>query len=67
MEASAKHLIPFSQVEQLRAGREIVRHEAEALLDLSRNLDASFLAAVDLLKNCHVTCEIGVSLFLWKC
>jgi arabinose-5-phosphate isomerase len=62
VEASAKHLIPFSQVEQLRAGREIVRHEAEALLDLSRNLDASFLAAVDLLKNCQgsaIVCGMG--------
>lgn len=62
MEASAKHVIPFSQVEQLRAGRDIVRQEAEALLNISRNLDASFLAAVDLLRKCDgsaIVCGMG--------
>lgn len=62
MSSSAEHLIPFSQVEQLRTGREIVRQEAEALLNLARNMDASFLAAVELVKNCSgsvIVCGMG--------
>lgn len=52
MSSAASQLIPFSHLEQLRAGREIVRQEAEALLALSRKLDASFCAAVELVLNC---------------
>lgn len=62
MSSSAERVIPFSQFEQLRTGREIVRQEAEALLSLASNLDASFLAAVDLLKNCSgstIVCGMG--------
>lgn len=62
MTSSAEQLIPFSQFEQLRAGREIIRQEAEALLGLSRNLDASFLSAVGLIRRCRgsvIVCGIG--------
>ncbi|WP_145200576.1 KpsF/GutQ family sugar-phosphate isomerase [Thalassoglobus polymorphus] len=60
--SSAEHLIPYSQVEQLRSGREIVRQEAEALLNLARNMDASFLSAVNLVKECTgsvIVCGMG--------
>ncbi len=62
MSSSAEHLIPYSKVEQLRSGREIVRQEAEALLNLARNLDASFLSAVNLVKECTgsvIVCGMG--------
>lgn len=62
MSSAAERLIPFSQVERLRKGREIVREEAEALLNLARSLDASFLAAADLLENCSgsvIVCGMG--------
>ncbi len=52
MSSHAERLIPFSQVEQLRAGRDIVRQEAEALMALSRKLDAGFCVAVELLLQC---------------
>lgn len=60
--SSAKHLIPFTQFEQLRTGREIVRQEAEALMNLARSLDASFLAAVNLIRECTgsvIVCGMG--------
>lgn len=49
MSAPARQLIPFSQLEQLRMGRAIIRQEAEALTTLGHKLDASFCLAVDLL------------------
>lgn len=58
----AQHLIPFSHVEQLRTGREILRQEADALLTLTRRLDARFCHAVDLLLNCSgsaIVCGMG--------
>lgn len=51
--SAAESYIPYSQFEQLRAGREIVRQEAEALHDVARRLDAGFCAAVDLLLACQ--------------
>lgn len=45
-------VIAHNEVEQLREAREIIRHEAQALSDLSRRLDRSFCAAVDLLRQC---------------
>ncbi|MEW4490556.1 KpsF/GutQ family sugar-phosphate isomerase [Thalassoglobus sp. JC818] len=62
MSTSAKQLIPFSQFEQLRAGREIIRTEAEALLSMARELDASFLHAVDSISRCSgsvIVCGMG--------
>jgi len=49
--SSAERVIPFSQVEKLRAGREVLRLEAEALTKLSQQLDASFCSAVEMLLN----------------
>jgi arabinose-5-phosphate isomerase len=60
--SAAQHLIPFSHVEQLRAGREIVRQEADALLALTRRLDARFCHAVDLLLHSSgsaIVCGMG--------
>ncbi len=51
--SAAESCIPFTQFEQLRAGREIVRQEAEALDEVARRLDAGFCAAVDLLLACQ--------------
>ena len=62
MSTSAEKIIPYSQFEQLRSGREIIRAEAEALLDLARNLDAAFLKAVDLISRSSgsvIVCGMG--------
>lgn len=62
MSSSAERLIPFTQVEQLRAGRAIIRQEADALVGLSRSLDAGFCVAVDLLVNMSgsaIVCGMG--------
>ncbi len=45
--------IPFSEFDQLREGRSIIRQEAEALEQLTRQLDASFCAAVELIAACR--------------
>lgn len=41
--------VPFGQFEELRLARSIVQTEGQALLDLSRKLDAGFCAAVELI------------------
>lgn len=46
-----RHLVPFSQLEQLREARAIVRQEGEALLAVADRLDASFCAAVELIRS----------------
>jgi len=51
--SAAESYIPFTQFEQLRAGRDIVRQEAEALHDVAGRLDAGFCDAVDLLLACQ--------------
>ncbi len=59
---SAVPSIPISEFDQLRAGRAIVRQEAQALEQVSRQLDASFCAAVDLLVGCRgsvIVCGMG--------
>src|SRR5262245_31395826 len=43
---------PLTPLAELREGRAVLKHEAEALLDLSHRLDASFCTALDLLANC---------------
>jgi arabinose-5-phosphate isomerase len=60
--SAAEHLIPYSQFDQLRDAREILRLESEALVEVSRKLDAGFCAAVDLLLNCSgsvIVCGMG--------
>lgn len=60
--SAAEHLVPYSQFDQLREARDILRMEAEALLEVSRRLDAGFCAAVDLLLNCTgsvIVCGMG--------
>ena len=43
----------FTLLDQLRSGREVLRLEGEALVDLSRRLDPSFCSAVDLVASCE--------------
>ncbi|MEO1999960.1 MAG: KpsF/GutQ family sugar-phosphate isomerase [Planctomycetaceae bacterium] len=50
--AASSPLIPYSQVEQLREARAIVRQEAEALLSLSQQIDREFCRAVDIITAC---------------
>ncbi len=57
--APEPQFIPFDEVDQLREARDILRHEAQALLDLSRKLDVSFCAAVDSLKRCTGTVVVS--------
>ena len=45
--------VPFSQFEQLREAREILRQEADALQAVSHRLDAAFCEAVELLQACR--------------
>lgn len=46
---AVSHIIPLSEVEQLREARDILRWEAQALHDVALRLDAAFCAAVELL------------------
>ena len=62
MSSAARRLIPFSQFERLRAGREIIRQEAEALLEVVKRLDAGFCVAVQTLLDCSgsvIVCGMG--------
>ena len=45
--------ISFDEFEQLREARDILRHEAEALAELSRGLNGTFTAAVQLIVDCR--------------
>lgn len=59
---AAERLIPFSQFERLRAGREIIRQEAEALLGVMKRLDSGFCLAVQMLLDCPgsvIVCGMG--------
>jgi arabinose-5-phosphate isomerase len=51
--AAESRFIPFTQVEQLREARAIVAHEAAALAELSRRLDADFCAAAQAIYDCR--------------
>lgn len=53
--APSSQIIPCSQVEQLREARGVLRQEAEALLDVSRRLDAAFCAAVQTIRDCRAS------------
>ena len=52
MSAAVATVIPHAHVETLRAGRAVVAHEGQALLDIARRLDASFCAAVASIVDC---------------
>jgi arabinose-5-phosphate isomerase len=47
--------IPHGDVERLREARDILRDEGQALLDMSRRLDAGFCAAVEAVRACRGT------------
>lgn len=60
--SAAKQLIPYSQFDQLRDAREILKLESDALVDVARRLDAGFCAAVELLLSCTgsvIVCGMG--------
>lgn len=48
--AALSAVIPFSHVEQIREARAVLDGQAAALTDIARRLDASFCAAVELLR-----------------
>ncbi len=48
-------VIPLNEVEQLREARDIIRHEAHTLTELSRRLDGAFCAAIKLFNECRGT------------
>ena len=47
----APAVVPFAHFEQLRLARHILQAEAQALLELSRRLDARFCNAIELLSS----------------
>ncbi len=47
-----KQAIPFTQFDQLREARDIVRQEADALTELAKRLDTRFCDAVELIMSC---------------
>ena len=53
MRAATATVVPFSHFEQLRIARGVLTHEGQALVELSRRLDASFCAAVELIRQCQ--------------
>lgn len=53
MAALAEKIVPFSQFDQLREARDIIRLEAEALVEVSKRLDAGFCSAVELILACR--------------
>ncbi|MEX0718333.1 MAG: KpsF/GutQ family sugar-phosphate isomerase [Planctomycetaceae bacterium] len=57
-----RRLVPFSQFEQLREARAIIRHEGDALLSVADRLDASFCAAIELIRGATgstIVCGMG--------
>jgi arabinose-5-phosphate isomerase len=48
-------VIPFGAFEQLREARDIIRHEAHSLDELSRHLDGAFTRAVTIINDCPGT------------
>ena len=53
MASLAESIVPFSQFDQLREARDILRLEANAILDVSQRLDAGFCAAVEHILACQ--------------
>ena len=53
MAALAESIVPFSHFDQLREARDIIRLEANALLDVSQRLDAGFCSSVEHILGCR--------------
>lgn len=53
MSSPVKIAIPFSQFDQIREAREIIRSESEALRELALHLDTRFSEAVDFVLKCR--------------
>jgi arabinose-5-phosphate isomerase len=47
-----REVIPVSEMERLREGRDILRQEARALDEIARQLDGAFCAAVSRIEHC---------------
>jgi arabinose-5-phosphate isomerase len=52
---AVRSVIPAEEFDELREARDVIRHEAQTLYDLSRRLDSSLCDAVDLLRRCAGT------------
>ena len=50
---SDRSIVPFTQLEQLREARAIIRREGDALQELSNQLDTRFCTALQTLVNCR--------------
>jgi len=48
-------VISFDEFEQLREARDVIRHEAQTLTELSRKLDGTFCRAVEIFAACRGT------------
>lgn len=62
MASPAERLIPYTQFELLRLGRDVVRQEAETLLSVARGLDAAFCVAAEMILACSgsvIVCGMG--------
>ncbi len=62
MSSAAERLIPLTHFERLRAGRDILRQEAEAVLAQVKRLDTRFCVAVEMLLQCSgsvIVCGMG--------
>jgi arabinose-5-phosphate isomerase len=53
MSSPLKIAVPFSQFDQIREAREIIRAESEALNELSQHLDTRFSEAVEYILDCR--------------
>ncbi len=53
MASLAESIVPYSQFDQLREAREILRLEANAVLEVAQRLDSGFCAAVELVLACR--------------
>jgi arabinose-5-phosphate isomerase len=53
MATLAESIVPYSQFDQLREARDILRLEANAIVDVSQRLDAGFCAAVEHILACQ--------------
>lgn len=53
MATASTQIFPHTHVEYLREAKRIIEHEADALQAVSRQLDAGFCSAVELIANCR--------------
>jgi arabinose-5-phosphate isomerase len=54
----ARAVIPAGELDELRDARDVLRHEAQTILDLSRRLNSSFCSAVAYIRDCRGTAVV---------